>query len=1037
MRKLKFLLTCLLMVSFSLVSAQTRTASGTVTSADNGEPVIGASVLIKGSSQGTVTNVNGKFSLNVPANATLVISSVGMLPQEVAPGTNLNIVLVTDTKTLDEVVVTALGIQRQKRDLGYSTTNINSEELTQAKSVSVATGLQGKVAGLNIASLNNGVFEDVKINLRGIRSLTGNNNPMLLLDGVPVGLGLLNSINPNDVESVNVLKGTSAAAIYGPDARNGVIVVTTKAGSKTDKPEITISNSTQFNNVSFFPKFQTEFGSGGYGSYIPYENWSWGPAFDGKEVELGEKLTDGSVQKVIYSPIKNNRQNFFNTGVTMQNDVSYSAKNFYMSIQDANIKGVVPDDVNRRTGIRMNATQTYKKFTAAFNTNYIQSNYNVFDNVAMGDYYSANNVGLNDGLMNLIFSTQANVPLTSYKDFKNNPFAQYNNYYNRYGINPYIAMDTWRRTGKDQNLVTSLDLKLAATDWLDLNYRAAMTYQSIVSQSNQKRLVVNPYGKARGIDAVPQAVSNGSYVGNRMSSEFFANFHKTFGDFKVNVLAGTYVRDIKSRNVGVNASNLIIEGLFNVSARPGELGGYSNESHTRMFSLYGNVNLNYKNWANLEFTGRNDKTSVLDPSNNSFFYPGVAASLVLTDAVPAVKSDIMNFLKLRASWNKTGNADINPYLLSATFSQGDGFPYNGLPGYSADDTSYDRYLKPEFIDSKEVGFEASFLKNRITLDATYYDQNNTNQIVSIRVPRSTGYTFAFVNAASFRNYGFETQLKVTPLVNLGEVNLNFNANYSYNSSEVLSIYQDLQELSIGGYVMAANQAVVGKPAFIFNASDYKRDNQGRVIVDRLTGYPIVDEVNKKFGRTMPMHIIGLNPSISWKGLTVSALFEYKGGHYAFNMIGNEMAWTGVSEITGINHRERFVIPNSVYEDPNKKGTYIENTNITVSDAQDFFTGDSYRTVASNFITSAATWRFREFSITYDIPNSLISKQSLIQGISVGVNGRNLALWLPKSNVYSDPDFKDLDSFGGNIAGISNATVNPPVRTIGGTISVKF
>ena len=1037
MRKLKFLLTCLLMVSFSLVSAQTRTASGTVTSADNGEPVIGASVLIKGSSQGTITNVDGKFSLSVPANATLVISSIGMISQEVAPGTNLEIVLVTDTKTLDEVVVTALGIQRQKRDLGYSTTNINSEELTQAKSVSVATGLQGKVAGLNIASLNNGVFEDVKINLRGIRSLTGNNNPMLLLDGVPVGLGLLNSINPNDVESVNVLKGTSAAAIYGPDARNGVIVVTTKAGSKTDKPEITISNSTQFNNVSFFPKFQTEFGSGGYGSYIPYENWSWGPAFDGKEVELGEKLSDGSVQKVIYSPIKNNRQNFFNTGVTMQNDVSYSAKNFYMSIQDANIKGVVPDDVNRRTGIRMNATQTYKKFTAAFNTNYIQSNYNVFDNVAMGDYYSANNVGLNDGLMNLIFSTQANVPLTSYKDFKNNPFAQYNNYYNRYGINPYIAMDTWRRTGKDQNLVTSLDLKLAATDWLDLNYRAAMTYQSIVSQSNQKRLVVNPYGKARGIDAVPQAVSNGSYVGNRMSSEFFANFHKTFGDFKVNVLAGTYVRDIKSRNVGVNASNLIIEGLFNVSARPGELGGYSNESHTRMFSLYGNVNLNYKNWANLEFTGRNDKTSVLDPSNNSFFYPGVAASLVLTDAVPAVKSDIMNFLKLRASWNKTGNADINPYLLSATFSQGDGFPYNGLPGYSADDTSYDRYLKPEFIDSKEVGFEASFLKNRITLDATYYDQNNTNQIVSIRVPRSTGYTFAFVNAASFRNYGFETQLKVTPLVNLGEVNLNFNANYSYNSSEVLSIYQDLQELSIGGYVMAANQAVVGKPAFIFNASDYKRDNQGRVIVDRLTGYPIVDEVNKKFGRTMPMHIIGLNPSISWKGLTVSALFEYKGGHYAFNMIGNEMAWTGVSEITGINHRERFVIPNSVYEDPNKKGTYIENTNITVSDAQDFFTGDSYRTVASNFITSAATWRFREFSITYDIPNSLISKQSLIQGISVGVNGRNLALWLPKSNVYSDPDFKDLDSFGGNIAGISNATVNPPVRTIGGTISVKF
>lgn len=1038
MRKLKFLLTCLLMVSISLVSAQTKTASGTVTSADNGEPVIGASVLIKGTSQGTITNVNGKFTLTVPANATLVISSIGLISQEAAPGTNMEIVLLTDTKTLDEVVVTALGIQRQKRDLGYSTANINSEELTQAKSVSVATGLQGKVAGLNIASLNNGVFEDVKINLRGIRSLTGNNNPMLLLDGVPVGLGLLNTINPNDVESVNVLKGTSAAAIYGPDARNGVIVVTTKAGSKSDKPEITISNSTQFNSVSFFPKFQTSFGSGGYGSYIPYENWSWGPAFDGSEVELGEVLPDGkSVQKVTYSPIKNNRQNFFNTGVTMQNDISYSAKNFYLSIQDANIKGVVPDDVNRRTGLRMNASQTYKKFTASFNTNYIQSNYNVYDNVAMGDYYSANNVGLNDGLMNLIFSTQAHVPITTYKDFVNNPFAQYNNYYNRYGINPYIALDTWRRKGKDQNLVSSLDLKLAATDWLDLNYRAAMTYQSIVAQSNQKRLVVTPYGKARGIDAVPQAVSNGSYVGNRLSSEFFANFHKTFGDFKVNALAGTYVRDVLSRSTGVNSSNLIVEGLFNVSARPGELGGYSTESHTRLFSLYGNLNLNYKNWANLEITGRNDKTSVLDPTNNSFFYPGVAGSLVLTDAIPALKSDVMNFLKLRASWNKTGNADISPYLLSATFSQGDGFPYNGLPGYSADDTSYDRYLKPEFINSKEAGFEASFLKNRITVDASYYDQDNTNQIVSIRVPRSTGYTFAFVNAASFRNYGFETQLKVTPLVNFGDVNVNINANYSYNNSEVLSIYQDLQELSIGGYVMAGNQAVVGQPAFIFNASDYQRDDKGRVVVDRLTGYPIVDPVNKKFGRTMPMHIIGLNPSISWKGLTVSALFEYKGGHYAFNMIGNEMAWTGVSEITGVNNRERFVIPNSVYEDPKNPGKYIENTNITVSDVQDFFTGDSYRTVASNFITSAASWRFREFSVTYDLPKSLLKGQNLIQGVTVGVNGRNIALWLPKSNVYSDPDFKDLDSFGGNIAGIANATVNPPVRTLGGTISVKF
>jgi TonB-linked SusC/RagA family outer membrane protein len=1034
------LLLALILFGLQSLFAQTREISGTVTSSEDGAPIPGVSIVVKGTTLGTITDMNGSFTLRIPANAeTLMFSFVGMKSIEVpvAGQNSFKILMQPATFGVDEVVVTALGIQRQKRDLGYSTANINSEELTQAKSISVATGLQGKVAGLNISSLNSGVFEDVKINLRGIRSLTGNNNPMLLLDGVPVGLGLLNTLNPNDVESINVLKGTSAAAVYGPDARNGVIVVTTKSGAKGDKPEITISNATQFSQISFWPKFQTSFGSGGYGEYIPYENWSWGPEYDGMERILGETLPNGHSQMLPYKNIPNNRQDFFDTGLTMQNDVSYSAKNFYLSLQDAIISGVVPDDTNRRTGIRMNVSQTYKKFTASLNVNYIQSNYEVFDNVAMGDYYSANNVGLNDGLMNLIFSTPGNVPLTSYKDFVNNEFAQYNNYYNRYGINPYIALDTWRRKGKDQNLVTSLDLKLAPFNWLDLNYRAAMTYQGLVTENRQKRLVVNSFGSGRGIDNVPQSVSNRSYIGNRLSSEFFANFHKQFGDFKVNLLAGTYVRDVLSRNTGVNASNLIIEGLFNVAARPGELSGFSTESHTRLFSVYGNMNLNYKNWANIEITGRNDKTSVLDPSNNSYFYPGVAVSLVLTDAIPALNSNFLSFLKLRGSWNKTGNADINPYLLSATFSQDDGFPFNGLPGYSADNTSYDRYLKPEFIDSKEVGFEAGFLKNRVYLDATFYDQENTDQIVSIRVPRSTGYTFAYVNAASFRNYGFETQLKVTPLVSVGDWKLNFTANYSYNNSEVLSIYEDLEELSIGGYVMASNQAVVGKPAFIFNASDYKRDDKGRVIVDRSTGMPLVDEVNKQFGRTMPLHIIGLNPTIQWKGLTISALFEYKGGHYTFNLLGNEMAWTGVSEITGANHRERFVFPNSVYEDPANPGKYIENTNITIPNATDFFTSDEYRGTASNFITSAASWRFREFSVSYDLPQSLLSKQNLIQAVTVGLNGRNLALWLPKTNVYSDPDFKDLDSFGGNITGILNATVNPPIRTFGGTLAVKF
>ncbi|MDD3322920.1 MAG: SusC/RagA family TonB-linked outer membrane protein [Paludibacter sp.] len=1051
MRKLTFLLACLFMVGLGLVNAQSKSISGKVISADDGQPIIGATVMVKGTTNGTITDTDGQFKLSLQSkDKNLIVSFVGMKSVQVEAFDGMTIKLQSDELMIDEVVVTAMGLQRQKRDLGYSTANINSEELTQAKSVNVATSLQGKVAGLNVSSLNNSVVEDVKINLRGIRSLTGNNNPMLLLDGVPVALSFLSSINPNDIQSVNVLKGTSAAAIYGPDARNGVIVVTTKIGTKDEKPEITISNSTQFSNVSFFPKFQTQFGSGAYGEYIPYENWSWGPEYDGSEVVLGEALEDGTEQMGTYSPIKNNRQNFFTTGVTMQNDVSYSTKGFYLSIQDAKITGVVPDDENRRTGIRLNVSQTYKKFTATFNTNYVYQKYDVYDNVAMDDYYSANDVGLNEGIMSLIYSTPAHIPLTSYKDFQNNEFAKFNNYYNRYGINPYIALDSWRKIGIDQNMISSLDLKLAATDWMDLNYRAAATHNSLVTQHNQKRIATTDYGSNRDLDPIPQSVEDETYVGNRLSSEFYANFHKTFGDFKVNVLAGTYVREVSSVTTSVNASNLIVEGLFNVSARPGELDGSSIESKVRMFSIYGSAGVGYKNFANIEVTGRNDKTSVLDPSNNSFFYPGVNASFVLTDAIPDIRSDAFSFLKLRGSWNKTGNADISPYRLAATFSQlvdgglssqtSSGFPFNGVPGYSADQISYDRYLKPEFIESIEAGFEAGFLSNRIYLDVTYYNQNNTNQIVNIRVPRSTGYTFAYVNAAAFKNYGLEAQLKLTPLVDLGDVKINFTANYSYNNSEVLSIYNDLTELSIGGYVAASNMAVTGMPAFVFSATDYKRDDLGRVIVDAETGYPTQDEVNKKFGRTMPLHMIGLNPSLEWKGLTISALFEYKGGHYAYNQSGSDMAWTGVPEITGANHREHFVFPNSVYEDPDNPGTYIENTNITTTgDAVDFFTSDVYRTTASNFITSAASWRFRELSLNYNLPSSLIAKQKLIQSVSVGLVGRNLVLWLPKSNVYSDPDFRGNQDFltGGNISGISNATVNPPTRTIGGTVTVKF
>ncbi|WP_443937145.1 SusC/RagA family TonB-linked outer membrane protein [Pedobacter sp. MW01-1-1] len=1048
MKKLLQSLFVLVFIAFS-AAAQVRTIKGTVTSSDDKMPIPGVSVRVKGTQAVTVTNADGQYSVKVPSGATtLEFSCIGFVMQSKSIGASetINVVLAPDSKTLQDVVVTALGIERQKKDLGYAATTVSSKELTQAKSVNAVNGLQGKVSGLNVTTTNSGVFENVKINLRGIRSLTGNNNPLLLLDGVQADINYLSSINPNDIESVSVLKGSSSAAIYGPDARNGVIVVTTKKGSKGDKPVITLSNSTQFTNVSFFPEFQTQFGSGGSGVYTPYENWSWGPAFDGSTVPLGYELPDGTTQTTEYSP-RNDRKEFFNTGVTVQNDVTFAAKDFYLSFQDANIKGIVPDDKNRRTGIRGNFSKEYGKFRASLNSYYAQQNYSVFDDAAMGQYNSDNNVGLNGGLMNLIFNTPAQVPLTSYKDFEGDKFAQYNNYFNDYGLNPYFAIDNWRKEGRREDLMTSLELSFKATDWLDFTYRAALTAQFVNESRKSKGEIPNDYGRNRSFKQIPASVQERSFRNSRLSSEFFARVNKKLNDdLKLTGVLGTYLRQDEARDTRVGASSLVVPGLFNINQRVGNLTGSSPYRKSRLLGFYGSVGLNYKGWANLEVTGRNDETSVLSLANNSYFYPGVNGSVVLTDAIEALKNNnVLSYLKVRGAWNISANADIDPYSLAATFTQYGGYPYGSLPGYSANLITYNPNLKPEFIKSFEAGLEAGFLKGRINFEATYFHQNNTDQIIPISVSQTTGYSSAYVNAAGFINKGVELDLKLTPLVNIGQVRVNLKANATYNTNKVNDVYQNLNEVLIGGNTNASNYVVKGQPAFVIKATDYLRDPEGRVIVDGTTGVPKANPNTKIFGQTMPKWIVGLSPSISWKSLNISALFEYKTGHYAYHNIGSDMAWTGVGLATAANNRQPFVFPNSSIENPD--GTFSPNTNVTLNDVNAFYTG-VYRSVGTNFLTSAASWRFRELSISYDLPLKIFGNQNVIKGMSVALTGRNLALWLPKSNIYSDPDFTYADtntSFGlgnssaasSNRNGIGDSTINPPTRTFGGNITITF
>lgn len=1047
MKKLLFMSLFLLLTLFQEAIAQNRTITGRVTDASTNEGLPGVTVLVKGTQAGTSTDAAGNYSLSVPeGGTTLVFSFIGYITQErpIGNATTTNVILSTDAKALGEVVVTALGITREKAELGYAATSVTNEAVTRANPVNVANGLQGKVAGLNVMTTNSGVFENVRMNLRGIRSITGNNNPLLVLDGVQSDINYLTSLNPNDIENVSVLKGASAAAIYGPDARNGVIVVTTKKGAGIDKPVVTVSNSTQFQQVSFFPKFQEKFGSGGYGQYTAYENWSWGPAFDGSMMPIGKVLPDGTTQMVPYSP-RNDRKEFFNTGVVMQNDVSLAAKDFYVSLQDANIKGVVPNDKNRRTGIRLNTAKEYGKFRVGLNTNYIQQNYNVYNAELQDEHFTRLNTGSNEGLMNLIFNTPAQIPLTSYKDFRNNPYAEFNTYFNDYGLNPYWAIDNWRLAGKREDVITNLDLNFKATNWLSITYRAGMIARFTNERGTSAGETPNEYGLGRSFDIITGSIEERSYRSTRLSSEAFANFNKQINeDFKITGILGTYVRQDDARDTQVGAGTLVVPELFNISNLAGQLTGTSPQSRSRLFSLYASAGLNYK-WASIELTGRQDRTSVLSMNNNSYFYPGVNVALRVSDLVgPLRNNSAISFVKLRGSWNKTANADIAPYSLAGTFSRMYGFPYGNLAGFTANNTTYDANLSPEFIRSVEFGIETAFLNNRLSLEATYYNQDNTDQIIPIRVSEATGFGFANVNAASFINKGFELETRLTPLVNLGSVNINFNANATYSDSEIKSVFEGLNQIAIGGYTIASNYAIVGQPAFILQANDYLRDDQGRIIVDRYSGYPTEDPTLKPFGRTLPKWIVGLNPSVQWKGLNFSVLAEYKGGHVAYHGIGPGMAWTGVSAATARNNRERFVIPNSVIE--NADGTFTPNTNIAITNPNDFYIG-VYRDVFSNFITSAASWRLRELALSYSLPTSLISRQNVIKGISVAFTARNLALWLPKTNEFSDPDFSSFGAaqtgvssstaYSSNTFGITSSQINPPVRIFGGNITLTF
>ncbi len=647
----KLVLSLFMLCAISVATfAQERVVTGTVVASEDGLPIPGASVKVKEApAVGMATGVDGKFSLRVPnAGRTLVISYLGYTSIEVPiSSTNLGTIkLAADAQTLNEVVVTAGGVSIQRREQGNQSTTIKSEELVQGKAFNVASALSGKVAGLQVNAVSSGVNPAVRLVLRGNRSLLGNNQALVVVDNVIVPSNILGNLNPEDIEDIQVLNGAGAAALYGSDASNGALIITTKAG-KPGQTTIRVGQTTTAETVSYLPKLQERFGSGtgpdDVPTYTAYENQQYGPAFDGSMRVIGKPLVDGSIQTVPYSNnTTEGKQQFWDTGLSNQTDFSINSgdekSSYYLSSQYFNQLTTIPGDKYNRFSLRINGNKKIgEKVDLAFNMNYVQNRY---------DQSTAQSAAYNNVLM-----SPGQIPLTRYSDWRNDPFASPDGYYNEYYDNPYFTLDNNRGLTRNDYLTGNVQIKYNPIKELSLLFRTSISTRNASSKSWSDKYTYSAYrlGITSNFTNRVGSVSDGSSYSTQLNPEFQAQYIKKLSsDFSLNLIAGASMRDNIAKGVNASSSVMVTQGLYNVSNTTGNTFGSESNSLQRQIGVYLDGRLGYKGWLYLHATARNDWRSILAPDNRSLFYPAADVSFIASDALSFLKeSKTINSLKIR------------------------------------------------------------------------------------------------------------------------------------------------------------------------------------------------------------------------------------------------------------------------------------------------------------------------------------------------------------------------------------------------------
>jgi len=1023
-----------------MLNAQNISISGTVTDNATGQQLPGVSVVIKGTFTGTATDTDGAYTISVPSSGTiLVFSFMGYVTQEVPVGetTVVNVAMEPDVIRLSEVVVTALGIQKQARELGYGISGVKSEDLTVARESNVLNALQGKVTGVNISATGGNLGGSVKIIVRGVTSLGGRNNPLWIVDGVPINdeqtvssntgsriqgnrdfANGASVINPDDIESMTVLKGAAASALYGSRAAAGVIVVTTKKGKSSmgAGPDVTVSSSYRFDNIFKVPDFQNEYSAGNFSKYDSSSFSNWGARI------VGQMVSDAITgEQVALQAYPENYKDYYKTGKTLINNVSISDASdrgdYRLSVTSLNQTGILPNAELDRITTSFNAGMKHsEKLTSRFSVQYINTK---TQGTGASGTNDPNVIGptvftrTHDFKQFKPWIDESGNQINAVGDFENNPFwIRYEN----------------RNERDDQRFIGSFETTYTPLDGLNLLARIGYDYDG------DNRLVTNRNGTigfAQGdflVDGLQRTQLNTDII-----ATYLADITE---DLKLNILGGFNYNKRIYKKEQLFSSALSIPNLFSPSNALTNV-PTRNYSEYVLFGAYGEVAMTYMNWATLSLTGRNDWSSTLPADSRSYFYPSASLAVVVTDAL-GISSKAISYGKLRASYGQVGN-DTDPYQLDFTFdpqSSASGqynswvnFPFDGRLGFAASSTIPPTTLVPEKQTTVEIGAEVNFINNRIKLDVAYFNSSNKNQIIPVPIPQSTGYSYKILNIGEITTSGIEFTIDAD-IVRTANFVWSSMVNFTRNEAIVKSLAEGSERLTIASEFSSNNIIATPGLPFQLNTTSYVVDTvSGRPIINPLTGLR-QDGAAINHGSIMPDFSFGFINSFSYKNITVSAAIDGRvGGLLSSGSVRN--LWNGgFTKLTAENREGTFIDRTGVLD--NGDGTFRDN-DIPARSAEVFWKSLDDMSVSTASIFEATFVKLREVAIYYQFPTGIFGN-SFVKGFQVGVEGRNLMLLYTKVPDI-DPEANTFGS-GADGFGIERNAV-PSTRSLGFNVRLTF